>query len=289
MVFLHPDPTGTGRAGVQRACPRIRLRRHRQNHRRPPPRRPSGAHQSRCPRSVDNILGDAGQRAAQQAAYSYQLAAAPRRTGRSLRHRCAGREALPPQPGRVHAGIIRTNRRTDRRGGCRRSGESKFSTSFILTEWERVVDAWQLDTWDAYRIVPASRPPPQSARNPARGAVDHIRERASGSEGRRPDHPRPDVRPAGPPFFRNAAVAVRFCHRRRVPGCRRITAALSASPEHRQAGRSLLRRRSGPAHLPAALLVAGARHRNTRAGAHPQSQLPHLASDQKTLRPPAGP
>ena len=34
------------------------------------------------------------------------------------------------------------------------SGESKFSTSFILTEWERVVDAWQLDTWDAYRIVP---------------------------------------------------------------------------------------------------------------------------------------
>ena len=34
------------------------------------------------------------------------------------------------------------------------SGESKFSTSFILTEWERVVDAWQLDTWDAYRVVP---------------------------------------------------------------------------------------------------------------------------------------
>ena len=34
------------------------------------------------------------------------------------------------------------------------SGESKFSTGFMQTEWERVVDAWQLDTWDAYRVVP---------------------------------------------------------------------------------------------------------------------------------------
>ena len=34
------------------------------------------------------------------------------------------------------------------------SGESKFSTGFMQTEWERVVDAWQLDTWDAYRAVP---------------------------------------------------------------------------------------------------------------------------------------
>ena len=32
--------------------------------------------------------------------------------------------------------------------------ESKFSTGFMLTEWERVVDAWQLETWDDYRDVP---------------------------------------------------------------------------------------------------------------------------------------
>jgi len=31
--------------------------------------------------------------------------------------------------------------------------ESKFSTRFLLTEWEQVVDAWQLDTWEAYRDV----------------------------------------------------------------------------------------------------------------------------------------
>lgn len=32
-------------------------------------------------------------------------------------------------------------------------GGHKFSDSFLLTEWDKVVDAWQLDTWDAYRDV----------------------------------------------------------------------------------------------------------------------------------------
>ncbi len=30
---------------------------------------------------------------------------------------------------------------------------TRFSRTFLLTEWERVVDAWQLDTWDLYRDV----------------------------------------------------------------------------------------------------------------------------------------
>ena len=30
---------------------------------------------------------------------------------------------------------------------------TNFSRTFLLTEWERVVDAWQLDTWDDYRDV----------------------------------------------------------------------------------------------------------------------------------------
>jgi superfamily I DNA/RNA helicase len=29
----------------------------------------------------------------------------------------------------------------------------KFSAHFLLTEWEQVVDAWQLDSWEAYRDV----------------------------------------------------------------------------------------------------------------------------------------
>ena len=32
--------------------------------------------------------------------------------------------------------------------------DSRFATSFMLTEWHQVVDAWQLDTWEAYRDVP---------------------------------------------------------------------------------------------------------------------------------------
>src|SRR5438128_1370287 len=31
--------------------------------------------------------------------------------------------------------------------------DQKFSRHFLLTEWEEVVDAWQLDTWEAYRDV----------------------------------------------------------------------------------------------------------------------------------------
>ena len=30
---------------------------------------------------------------------------------------------------------------------------TNFSTTFLMTEWERVVDAWQLDSWEAYRDV----------------------------------------------------------------------------------------------------------------------------------------
>ena len=29
----------------------------------------------------------------------------------------------------------------------------KFSRHFLMTEWEQVVDAWQLETWEAYRDV----------------------------------------------------------------------------------------------------------------------------------------
>jgi superfamily I DNA/RNA helicase len=35
----------------------------------------------------------------------------------------------------------------------REANGQKFSQHFLLTEWEEVVDAWQLDTWEAYRDV----------------------------------------------------------------------------------------------------------------------------------------
>lgn len=33
------------------------------------------------------------------------------------------------------------------------TGDQRFSTHFLLTEWEQVVDAWQLDSWESYRDV----------------------------------------------------------------------------------------------------------------------------------------
>ena len=39
------------------------------------------------------------------------------------------------------------------RAASEREENHKFSERFLLTEWEQVVDAWQLDTWEAYRDV----------------------------------------------------------------------------------------------------------------------------------------
>jgi hypothetical protein len=39
-----------------------------------------------------------------------------------------------------------------RRAGSEVTGH-KFTTAFLISEWEHVVDAWQLDTWEAYRDV----------------------------------------------------------------------------------------------------------------------------------------
>ena len=39
------------------------------------------------------------------------------------------------------------------RAASERGENHKFSGRFLLNEWEQVVDAWQLDTWEAYRDV----------------------------------------------------------------------------------------------------------------------------------------
>ena len=105
---------------------------------------------------------------------------AARRKGRSLRHRCAGREAVPPQPGRVHACIIRTDWPTDRRGGCRVGREQVFDELHTdgVGAGRRCLAIGHVGRL-SHRTP--SRPPPQSARNPARSALVHLRERACGA------------------------------------------------------------------------------------------------------------
>ncbi|MDP3910023.1 MAG: hypothetical protein Q8Q14_06500 [Gemmatimonadales bacterium] len=39
------------------------------------------------------------------------------------------------------------------REAARESVDQKFSLAFLVAEWNEVVDAWQLDSWEAYRDV----------------------------------------------------------------------------------------------------------------------------------------
>ncbi len=66
-------------------------------------------------------------------------------------------DALAMRLQRAHGGpvniISRDEVRTLLQNASRSVGDHKFSLVFLLTEWEQVVDAWQLDTWEAYRDV----------------------------------------------------------------------------------------------------------------------------------------
>jgi len=58
---------------------------------------------------------------------------------------------------RAHAGEPRIVSREQIEGFVREAseaaGQHRFRPNFLLTEWEQVVDAWQLRTWDEYRDV----------------------------------------------------------------------------------------------------------------------------------------
>lgn len=58
---------------------------------------------------------------------------------------------------KAHSGPAKLVSRDDLREFLRTASEAvsshKFSLQFLLTEWDQVVDAWQLENWDAYRDV----------------------------------------------------------------------------------------------------------------------------------------
>ncbi len=58
---------------------------------------------------------------------------------------------------KAHSGLVKLASREDLRELLRTASEAvgghKFSLHFLLTEWEQVVDAWQLENWEAYRDV----------------------------------------------------------------------------------------------------------------------------------------
>lgn len=58
---------------------------------------------------------------------------------------------------KAHLGDVRIASRDEVQAAIREAGAAvsghKFGSHFLLTEWEQVVDAWQLGTWEAYRDV----------------------------------------------------------------------------------------------------------------------------------------
>jgi len=60
------------------------------------------------------------------------------------------------------------------------SGSHRFTTRFLETEWSDVVDAWQLDSWEAYRDVARIGRKTPTRREAARAALVYLRARPWG-------------------------------------------------------------------------------------------------------------
>ena len=66
-------------------------------------------------------------------------------------------DAVAERLHKAHLGEARIASRDDVRAAIREAGAAvgghRFGVPFLLTEWEQVVDAWQLGSWEAYRDV----------------------------------------------------------------------------------------------------------------------------------------
>lgn len=66
-------------------------------------------------------------------------------------------EAIALRLHKTHVGPTKLASREDIRllvdGAANAVPGHKFGRHFLLSEWEHVVDAWQLDRWEAYRDV----------------------------------------------------------------------------------------------------------------------------------------
>ena len=68
--------------------------------------------------------------------------------------------SIPEVGARLYRSLVGPLRLADRaavvtamKESAAKAGEATFSLAFLLSEWDQVVDAWQLDSWEAYRDV----------------------------------------------------------------------------------------------------------------------------------------
>ncbi len=173
------------------------------------------------------------------------------------------RRSVGPVRARVTRRIVR---RAVDGGSAGHVGGHKFSLHFLLTEWEQVVDAWQLDSWEAYRDVARlgrKTRLPEAQRRVLWSIFERVRAglQAQGSSVTEAG----DVQRAGRRRMAQTGNAgLRLRGRRRGAGHQRRAAAVPRGARRRTAERAVLRRRPRPAHLPAAVLLEGARRRHPR-------------------------
>ena len=101
-------------------------------------------------------------------------------------------------------------------------GGHKFSLHFLLTEWEQVVDAWQLETWEAYRDVARLGRKTRLPEAQRAVLVVHLRAGARRIEGAEAHHARRSVHRPGVRAGQRQAPAVRLRRRGRGAGHQRF-------------------------------------------------------------------
>ncbi len=152
-VFLHPeqrqlverDYTGPARVSGSAGTGKTIVALHRAAH--------SGADEPRRAGLADDLLRHAGERAANQARDDCSA------TSRALRSGSTSIRSTPSASGSTKrtSARRRSPAATWSASSCKRPrahvGGHKFALHFLLTEWEQVVDAWQLEDWEAYRDV----------------------------------------------------------------------------------------------------------------------------------------
>ncbi len=169
----------------------------------------------------------------------------------------------------------------------------KFSLHFLLTEWDQVVDAWQLDSWEAYRDVNGSAARPACLRSPSGHCYGPCsrRRRRAGAAGKLLTHAGLFTRLAQT-LSRSKRTPFEFTWswtRPRTSAWRtcafwRRWGSIGPARQH-----PVFRGGLGAAHLSAAVLVEVAGRGHSRSVAHAAHQLPHVAPDPPAGRPLLGP